>query len=184
MEYNKKVAAATVLVAAFLFVFFGPAFSGIGPSVFGDGWEEPEPTIETVKVDGSGCHDDIRGMSMTSSDGTWMGTVNATSPHTELSAQIRLVSPDRADVTAYRVDVETHNTSAPAPGYNCTADEGAVRYRLEYNAPYPDGTTGLRVTRYVDGELWGCGGSTSGPDLGCARMHADVPTHWSNRTTE
>jgi hypothetical protein len=181
----RKVAVAAAFVAAFsALALFGLRAPGITPFVFGDGWEEPEPSVDSIEVLDAGCHDDIRGMSMTSSDGTWIGTVNATSPHTEVSAQIRLVSPDRADVTAYRVDVEAHNTSAPAPRYNCTADEGAVRYRLEYSAPYPDGATGLRVTRYVNGELWGCGGSTSGPELGCARMHADVPAHWSNRTTE
>jgi hypothetical protein len=173
---TKKAVLATA-VALGAFAVGAALVAGVPLS---DGWEPPEPEIESVEVVSAGCHEDVRGMSMTSTDGTWMGTVNGTSPHTEISAEIRLTSPDRADVTTYRIDAETHNTSAPASGYDCDADEGAVRYRLRYDAPSPDETTGRRVTRYLNGELWGCGGSTSGPDLGCARIHQDVPTQWSN----
>jgi len=147
-----------------------------------DDWDAPEPEIESVEVTSAGCHDDVRGMSMSSTNGTWISTVNGTSPHTVVSAEIRLVSPERAEITTYRIDSETHNTSAPAPDHDCSADEGAIVYEIEYDAPYDGTGTGLRVERYLDGELKGCGGSTSGPDLGCARLHEDVPTHWSNET--
>ena len=174
---DRKVVVAFVATLTFAFILFGPFPSGVESLVFGDVWEKPQPSIESVEVTRSGCHDDVPGMSMSSSDGTWISTVNDTSPHTEISAEIRLVSPDRADVTMYRLDVETHKMSAPE--YNCS---GAVRYEVQYDAPSPDDTTGLRVERYLNGELKGCGGSASGPDIGCDRLHEDVPTHWSNES--
>lgn len=98
MAYSKEVAVATAFIAVFsMFLFFGPVASGFESVVFGDGWEEPEPSVESVEVAGSGCHEDVRGMSMSSTDGTWIGTVNGTFPHTQISAEIRLVSPGRAD---------------------------------------------------------------------------------------
>ena len=62
----------------------------------GDDWEPPEPSVESVDIVRSGCHDNVRGMGVSSTNGTWIGTVNGTSPHTEVSAEIRLVSPERA----------------------------------------------------------------------------------------
>jgi len=146
----------------------------------GGDWEPPEPEIESVDVVESGCHDDVRKTASTSTGGAWTGTVNGTSPHTELSAEIRLTSSESADVVTYRVDIETHNTSVPAPEYDRSADEGAVVYKVEYETPYDDTAEGLRVERYRDGELKGCGGTTSDPELGCARLYEDVTTHWSN----
>jgi hypothetical protein len=181
MAYRKKVTAAAALVAVFsALVLFGPVGADVQSLVFGE-WEEPEPSIESVEIVRAGCHDDVRGVAFSSSDGAWIGTVNGTSPHTELSAEIRLTSPDRADITTYRIEAETHNTTAPASGYGCDADAGAVRYRVEYDAPSPDGTKGSRVARYLDAEIVGCGGSTSGPEIGCARLMRDeAATYWSN----
>ncbi|MDZ7688801.1 MAG: hypothetical protein U5J64_08805 [Halobacteriales archaeon] len=121
-------------------------------------------------------------MASSSTDGTWTGTVNGTSPRAVVSAEIRLVSPERADVTTYRVNAETHNTSAPAPEHDCSADDGVVVYEIEYDAPGDENADGRRIERYLDGELKGCGGSTSGPDIGCVRLHEEVTTHWSNRS--
>ncbi|MFW5984388.1 MAG: hypothetical protein ACOCRA_04270 [Halobacteria archaeon] len=181
MEYSKEIVLAVLLVAFISgYVFFGAVLPTVASLVFGDDWEEPEPSIESVEVTRAGCHDDVRGKGMSSSDGTWIGTVNGTSPHTVVSAEIRHVSPDRADVTTYRLDVETHNTSVPAPDYDCDADEGAVRYEISYDAPSPDGATGHRIERYLNGELKGCGGSTSDPDIGCVPLHEEAETHWSN----
>lgn len=147
-----------------------------------DGWEPPEPEIESVEVIRSGCHDNVRAMGASSTDGTWIRTVNGTSPHTELSAEIRLSSSDRAEETAYRVHAETHNTSEPTPEYDCDADEGAVVYEIEYDAPSDETADALRVERYLNDRLIGCGGV--GVHTGCERLHRDVPTHWSNESAE
>lgn len=172
MVSRNKIAVAVFGLAALVVIVF---FSATG----GD-WKPPEPEIESIEVVRSGCHDDVRKVASSSTDGTWTGTVNGTSPHTVVSAEIRHVSPERADVTTYRLDVETHNTSAPAPEHDCSAGEGAIVYEVEYDAPSDENAEGRRVERYRDGELKGCGGSMSGPDIGCARLHEDVTTHWSN----
>lgn len=169
----------TVLIAAIFFASFVFVALVVGED---DDWEPPEPEIESVELIRSGCHDDVRAIGASSTDGMWIRTINGTSPHTDVSAQIRLVSAERADVTAYRVDVETHNTSAPAPDHDCDGDGGAIVYRVEYDAPSDEAADGLRVERFLNGELVGCGGSTSDPELGCARLHEDVPTSWSNES--
>lgn len=173
VSHNKIAVAAFGLAALVVIVFF---------SATGGDWDPPEPEIESVDVVESGCHEDIRARSASSPTDGWVGTVNETSPHTEVSAEIRLTSPDRADVITYRVDVETHNTSVPAPEYDCSEQEGAILYEVEYDAPYDETAEGLRVERYRDGELKGCGGSTSGPELGCPRLYEDATTHWSNES--
>lgn len=137
----------------------------------------PDPEIKTVEVLDAGCHDDVRPWAMSSSDGIWVSTINNTSKHTEVSAQIRRTSSPDATVAAYRVQLETHNTTVE-PG-ECP---GRIVYSVEYDAPYPDAADAMRTERYVDGEFHTCGGSTSGPETGCVALHEDRPTHYSNGT--
>lgn len=137
----------------------------------------PAPEIESVEVLDAGCHDDVRPWGMSSSDGIWVSTINNTSKHTEVSAQIRRTSPSGATVAAYRVNLATHNTTAESG--ECP---GRIVYRVEYDAPYPDAADAMRTERYVDGEFHTCGGSTSGPETGCVALHEDRPTHYSNGT--
>lgn len=137
----------------------------------------PDPEIESVEVLDSGCHDDVRARGMSSSDGIWVSTINNTSKHTEVSAQIRRTSPPDATVAAYRVHLETHNTTVESG--ECP---GRIVYRVEYDAPYPDAADAMRWERYVDGEFHTCGSSTSGPETGCVALHEDRPTHYSNGT--
>lgn len=89
----------------------------------------PDPEIESVEVLDAGCHDDVRPWGMSSSDGIWVSTINNTSKHTEVSAQIRRTSPPDATVAAYRVQLETHNTTAESG--ECP---GRIVYRVEYDA--------------------------------------------------
>ena len=136
-----------------------------------------DPKIESVEVLDAGCHDDVRPWGMSSSDGTWVSTINNTSKHTEVSAQIRRTSPPDATVAAYRVDLETHNKTVESS--ECP---GRIVYRVEYDTPYPDAADAMRTERYVDGEFHTCGSSSSGPDTGCVALHEDRPTHYSNGT--
>lgn len=137
----------------------------------------PEPEIESVDVLDAGCHDDVRSRALSSSDGTWISTVNNTSTHTEVSAQIRRTSPPGATVATYRVYLETHNTTVESG--ECP---GRIVYRVEYNAPNPDAAAAMRTERYVDSEFHACGGSTSGPEIGCGTLHEERPTDYSNGT--
>ena len=137
----------------------------------------PDPEIESVEVLDAGCHDDVRPWAMSSSDGSWVSTINTTSKHTEVSAQIRRTSPPDATVAAYRVDLETHNTTVEPGEF-----PGRIVYRVEYDAPYPDAADAMRTERYVGGEFHTCGGSTSGPETGCSALYEDRPTHYSNGT--
>ncbi len=137
----------------------------------------PDPEIESVEVLDAGCYDDVRPRAMSSSDGTWVSTINNTSKHTEVSAQIRRTSPPDATVATYRVDLETHNATAESG--ECP---GQIVYRVEYDAPYPDAADAMRTERYVDGEFHTCGGSSSGPETGCAALHEERPIHYSNGT--
>jgi len=137
----------------------------------------PDPEIESVDVLSAGCHDDVRPRGMSSSDGVWVSTINNTSAHTEVSAQIRRTSPPDGTVAAYRVDLETHNTTVESD--EC---HGRIVYRVEFDVPYPDAADAMRTERYVDGELRGCGSSSSGPETGCVALHEDRPAHYSNGT--
>lgn len=137
----------------------------------------PDPEIESVEVLDAGCHDDVQPWGMSSSDGVSVSTINNTSKHTEVSAQIRRTSPPDATVAAYRVDLETHNTTVEDG--ECP---GRIVYRVEYDTPYPDAADAMRTERYVDGEFHTCGSSTSGPETGCVALHEDRPTHYSNGT--
>lgn len=141
------------------------------------GKSPPDPEIESIEVLDAGCHDDVRPWGMSSSDGTWVSTINNTSKHTEVSAQVRRTSPPDATVVAYRVQLETHNTTVESG--ECP---GRIVYRVEYDAPYPDAADAMRTERYVDGEFHTCGGSTSGPETGCVALHKDRPTRYSNGT--
>lgn len=137
----------------------------------------PAPEIESVEVLNAGCHDDVRRWGMSSSDGIWVSTINNTSKHTEVSAQIRRTSSPDATVAAYRVDLETHNTTVESD--ECP---GRIVYRVEYDAPYPDAADAMWTERYVDGEFHTCGSSSSGPETGCFALYEDRPTHYSNGT--
>jgi hypothetical protein len=137
----------------------------------------PAPEIESVEILDAGCHDDVRARAMSSSDGIWIGTINDTSKHTDVSAQIRRTSPPDASVAAYRVHLQTHNTTAGSG--ECP---GKIIYRVEYDAPYLDAADARRTERYVNGKFHACGGSTSGPETGCDALRENRPAHYSNGT--
>ena len=139
--------------------------------------EPPVPEIESVTILDAGCHEDVHPRARSSSAGVWEGTINDTSRHTEVSAQIRRTSSPDATVAAYRVFLETHNTTVPSG--ECP---GRIVYRVEYDAPYPDAADAMRTERYVDDEFRGCGSVTSGPETGCHGLHEERPTHYSNGT--
>ena len=165
-----------VLVGALLVALVGLSFLGVGP--FQGDWSEPTPEITSLEITDRGCYDEVRGFAMSSTGGVYAGVINDTSPETELSAEIRRTSPERADVTTYHLDMWTHEpetANEPCPG--------AIAYRVEYDAPYDETASGLRQLQSIDGELRSCGGSTSGPDLGCVEPMDDTDTHWTNRST-
>lgn len=108
---------------------------------------------------------------------TYAGVINDTSPETELSVEVRRTSPERADVTTYRLDIRTHELQSLDD--SCP---GAIVYRVEYDVPYDPMTSGLRHMRFVDGDLRGCGESSFGPDLGCVELMDETETHWTNRS--
>ncbi|WP_049920010.1 hypothetical protein [Halobiforma nitratireducens] len=167
---------ARVLLAGTLLVGVAIGTVAVGGLSFLDE-SPPDPEIESVEIVDSGCYEDVRAYTKSSSSGVWVGTINETSRHTEVSAQIRRTSPDDATVAAYRVYVETHNTTTESD--ECP---GQVLYRVEYDAPYPDAADAVRTERYRDDDLRGCGFSTSGPDAGCLQLREDRPVHYSNGT--
>ncbi|MES3162278.1 MAG: hypothetical protein PPP55_12035 [Halorubrum sp.] len=137
----------------------------------------PDPEIESVAVIESGCHDDVRSRAMSSSDGAYVSTINDTSKHTEVSAQIRRTSRPDATVATYRLHLRTHNATAEAG--ECP---GKIVYRVEFDAPYPDAADAMRTERWVNGEFSTCSSSSSGPETWCRELHEERPTHYSNGT--
>ncbi|MCU4741923.1 hypothetical protein OB955_20760 [Halobacteria archaeon AArc-m2/3/4] len=169
MKQWQLVAVALALTVTGIYVL------GIGP--FDDSWEEPTPEITALEITDRGCEEDVRAFAHSSSGGT--GSVNAGTlarpPETELSAEIRRTSPERAEITTYRLDIHTHE-----PDTTTTECPGRIAYRVEYDAPYDNTGTGLRVAVFVDGALRSCGSSTSGPDTGCIQLREDTDVHWTN----
>lgn len=151
--------------------------------------EPPDPEIDSVSIVDSGCYDDVRARAMSSSGGTVVGTLNDTSPDTEIGAKIRRTSRSDATVATYRVDVYTNepevggevSNGADEDGETCP---GRIVYRVEYSAPYPDAADAMRVERYIDNSFSACSSSSSGPDTGCMLLYEDRPTHWSNGTVD
>ncbi|ADD06026.1 uncharacterized protein Nmag_2466 [Natrialba magadii ATCC 43099] len=137
----------------------------------------PDPEIESVEILEAGCHDEVSAYSKSSSSGVWVGTINDTSIDTEVSAEIRRTTPEDATVAAYRVWVDTHNTTTESD--ECP---GRIIYSVEFDAPYPDAADAMRTERYLDDEFRGCGYSTSDPEPGCAALHEERPVHYSNGT--
>ncbi|MFP8953519.1 hypothetical protein ACLI4Z_11170 [Natrialbaceae archaeon A-arb3/5] len=169
--FDMKVFVAGALLIGFA---IGAVAAG-GLSILDETPADPE--IESVEILEAGCYDDVSPYSMSSSSGVWVGVINETSTQTDVSAQIRRPSADEATVATYRVDVTTHNTSVEDD--ECS---GRIIYRVEYDAPYPDAADAMRTERYVDGDLRGCGSSTSGPETGCTVFYDDRPAHYSNGT--
>lgn len=165
-----------VLLAGTLLVGVAIGTLAVGGLSFLDD-SPPDPEIESVEIVESGCHEDVPAYGKSSSSGVWVSTINETSKHTEVSAQIRRTSPEDATVAAYRLHVETHNATLESD--ECP---GQIVYRVEYDTPYPDAADALRTERYLDGEFHGCGYSTSGPETGCLALHEERPVHYSNGT--
>lgn len=170
---NRALPIAAVLLLA------GAALVATGVIPPSDETAPPEPEITTIEVTDRGCDADLRESGSTGGGGNGpyytTGTIPVDSQAVNLSAQIQRTSPEDADVRTYRVDVRTH---APA-NTTTTSCQPEIAYRVEYTAP--SGSVGIRHAVFVDGHVEGCGGSTSGPDVGCDRLMAqDVPTDWSN----
>lgn len=148
---------------------------GVGP--LGTDREMPTPEITSFEVVDRGCQEDVRRGSTSrhgAGSATYAGVIDDISPEAALSAEVRRTSPERADVTTYSLHIRTHE-----PETTTDSCPGSVAYRVTYDAPYPDGSSGLRSMRFVDGELESCGGSSSGPDLGCVELMDETETHWA-----
>ncbi|MCU4752451.1 hypothetical protein OB919_10705 [Halobacteria archaeon AArc-curdl1] len=180
---RKRLAIALLVLAA-----VGVALVVSSATLF-DHEEPRDPEIESVSIIESGCYDDVRARAMSSSDGTVIGTLNDTSPDTEIGAAIRRTSRSEATVATYRVDIytdepETHGVVSDETSEDGETCPGRIVYRVEYAAPYPDAADALRVERYIDNSFSTCSSSSSGPDTGCLLLYEDQPTHWSNGTVE
>jgi len=169
---------ALLLVVVLAAAGAGAALAGAGPFQ-GDPDPDREPAIESFEITDRGCQDEVREFASSNSAGDGggvdAGTIDTPSPETELSAQIRRTSPGSAEVVTYRIDLRTHE---PADANESCA--GRIAYRIEYDAPSGAGAAGQRVSLAVDGRTTSCGGSTSGPDLGCHRLMSETTTHYTN----
>ena len=173
---RRALLLAVVLVAA----VGGMALVGAGPFQDDPDPDRP-PEIQSFEITDRGCQDEVRDFASSNSagdgDGVDAGTIDTASPETELSAEIRRTSPESAEIITYRVDLRTHdpvdaNESCP----------GRIAYRIEYDAPSGAGATGHRVALGVDGRIKSCGGSTSGPELGCHRLMSETTTRYTNES--
>ncbi|GAA0661688.1 hypothetical protein GCM10009020_02410 [Natronoarchaeum mannanilyticum] len=156
----------------------GMSLAGAGPFQ-GDPDPDRPPAIGSFEITDRGCQDEVREFASSNSagdgDGVDAGTIDTDSPETELSAEMRRTSPESAAVVTYRIDLRTHE---PAGANESCA--GRIAYRVEYDAPVSEAAVGHRVALTVDGRTKSCGGSTSGPDLGCHRLMTETTTHYTN----
>jgi hypothetical protein len=174
------IIAVVVVGASDVSVNTLPGFSDhTGPS-------EMEIT-EFERVD-SGCADDL-----SSFRGTRSGPGGTYTKHTfirtedadaDLSAWVERTSPPGADLSTFRVHVDSHH-EGPA---NETCDTG-VLYRITINGSggSPEGflpdAHGTRILWLENGRFAGCSGSVTSPlESGCQRFVDQPERTWANAT--
>ncbi len=151
--------------------------------------ESPKLSVSSFEHLETGCKDDIATYASSGHGNGSYTRVSFIETGTEtanLSARTERTSPVRADLTTFRVSVES--TGQPRSNASCTM---GVQYRLELthdrgsSDEFLSGDDGTRVLWLENGEYSGCSSTTSGSlDAECHRFTKDSQPNrtWANTT--
>ena len=184
---SRRVGLALVVIAA---VFVGIAHPSVNDLPgFSDHTGPTEASVTSLERVEAGCAEQVATRGSTSLSGgdyekvTFIETARTDA---DLSARVERTSPLGADLSTFRVQVDSH-TEGPANG-SC---ETGVLYRIEIETSggSPEGLLpdahGTRVLWIQNGAVDGCSSSTTSPlDAECNRfVSGPVDRTWANATS-
>lgn len=183
-ERRVRLLLACGVVAAIAVFVLAP----VGPTLGTTTTDPPELAVSSFERLNSGCADDIHRSSFGRNAGdsyTQVGFVETGNESANLSVRTERTSPPGADLTAFRVYLES--TDEPQANRSCTV---GIRYRLELTVDgeqsqglFDGGPDGIRVLYFENGRYNGCSQSVSGGlDANCQRFGSDH--EWTNATTD
>ena len=194
----------TLKDAALLAFIVGLVLTGGNPNAinavpgFSNHTGPTEMEVAELELLDSGCRDVVGTYTSSSSsgDGPYSQTtfIKTGDPDADLSVWVERTSPPGADLSTFRVHVESH-ASATTNGSlatNQSSCEMGVQYRIKVTASggNPEGILpdahGERVLWLHDGEYAGCSGSSTGPINGsCSHIRprdGGPDRTWANAT--
>jgi len=183
---SRRVGLALVVVAA---VFVGLAHPSVNDLPgFSDHTGPSEASVTSLERVESGCAETVATRGSTSISGgnyEQVGFVETARTDADLSARVERTSPEGADLSTFRVHVDSH-AAGPA---NDTCETGVLyRITVETSGGSPAGflpdAHGTRVLWLENGAVDGCSSSITSPlDAECDRFMTDsVDRTWANAT--
>ncbi|UPV74251.1 hypothetical protein M0R89_17145 [Halorussus limi] len=161
---------------------------------FSDHTGPTEMNVSELERLDSGCREAVSGYARSSvSGGTYSQVtfVETGDPDADLSAWVERTSPPGADLSTFRVHVESSGNATGRNESNRSCEAG-VQYRLEVTTAggSPEGVLpdahGIRILWLENGEYAGCSGSYTGPlRSGCSQLRPQdggPDRTWANAT--
>ncbi|NHN58874.1 MULTISPECIES: hypothetical protein [Halorussus] len=161
---------------------------------FSDHTGPSELRVSSLERIDAGCRDAVSNYASGSGGGgnhTRVSFVATGDPDADLSAWVERTSPPGADLSTFRVHVESRGDGEVASNASC---ELGVQYRIETTATggSPEGILpdahGVEILWLENGEYAGCSGSYTSPLRGrCPHLYQqadDRDLTWANATTD
>ena len=185
----------TLLLVSLL---FGLALTGGEPGTvnalpgFSDHTGPTEIAVVSFERLDSGCEDDVAtysGGSVSGGNYSQVTFIETGDPDANLSAWAERTSPQGADLSTFRVHVESRDGTGERTDDSC---ETGVQYRIEVatSGGSPEGVLpdahGTRILWLENGEYAGCSVSVTSPLRGDCRRFTDDESpvrEWANATT-
>ncbi|WP_276272689.1 hypothetical protein [Haloarcula litorea] len=181
-ELDRRRSLLAVAVAALLLAAAGPSVNAL-PG-FSDHTGPTELRVASFERAGAGCAEEFQYAASSTGGGriASSGTVTAAGPDADLSVWTERTSPPGADLSTFRVHLDTHGGNEAA-----TDCETAVGYRLSLTLTggsdeglLPD-AHGYRVLWLENGRYAGCSASVTSPlSSGCQRFAERPDRAWAN----
>lgn len=193
---------SVVIISLFLIGIVQPSVNDL-PG-FSDHTGPTQMTVTEFERLESGCAEDVADFARSRSgpNGTYLQTtfIETGDPTANLSVYTERTSPRGADLSTFRVHVESHPAPENVPSSTGTATETddttsntscrlGVQYRLTVRTSggSPEGflpdAHGTRILWLENGEYAGCSGGVTSPlESSCHRLAQDPQRTWANAT--
>jgi hypothetical protein len=188
LQPSRRTVALVLVTALATLLLAGSVNSLPG---FSDHTGPADLTVTQFERTGTGCGElDLDGSDVPEPDSTYErnGMIRVADRDANLSVGVERVSVPGADLSRFRVSVESHHDGSGAS----TCDDPVVGYRvvLEPSGGSPPGLLpdahGVQVTYLENGEFAGCSGAYSGIDPAavdaCGPTVGEEPRTWANAT--
>jgi hypothetical protein len=160
---------------------------------FSDHTGPTDLTVTEFERTGTGCGSpDVEAGAVPHADSLYErnGMIRVPDTDADLSVRVERVSTPGADLSRFRVSVESHHDGSVDT--DCARPVVGYRVVLEPSGASPAGLLpdahGVQVTYLEDGEFAGCSGAYSGIDPAavgqCGASFGEEPRTWANATDE